>query len=47
MPQWAVLDSVGKRIVQATNSVDSKRKILVFGNDEREILDRIQVIVNG
>ncbi len=47
LPQWAVLDSVGKRIVQATNSVDSKRKILVFGNDEREILDRIQVIVNG
>lgn len=47
IPDWAVLESVGRKKGIAHNSVDSDRKFLIFGNNEAEIIQRSNHLING
>lgn len=47
IPDWAVLESVGRKKGIAHNSVDSDRKFLISGNNEAEIIQRSNHLING
>lgn len=47
IPDWAVLESVGKKKGIAHNSVDSDRKFLISGDNETEIIQRSNHLING
>ena len=47
IPDWAVLESVGKKKGIAHNSVDSDRKFLISGNNESEIIQRSNYLINN
>ena len=47
IPDWAVLESVGKKKGIAHNSVDSDRKFLISGNNESEIIQRSNYLINS
>lgn len=47
IPDWAVLESVGKKKGIAHNSVDSDRKFLISGDNEAEIIQRSNHLIHG
>lgn len=47
IPDWAVLESVGKKKGIAHNSVDSDRKFLISGKNESEIIQRSNYLINS
>ena len=47
IPDWAVLESAGKKKGIAHNSVDSDRKFLISGDDEAEITQRCNHLIHG
>ena len=47
IPDWAVLESVGKKKGIAHNSVDSDRKFLISGKNESEIIQRSNYLIKS
>lgn len=47
IPDWAVLESVGRKKGITHNSVDSDRKFLISGNNEAEIIQRSNHLINS